>query len=304
MLLKPFSTSWNISYLDYLKQNYFIKIPEKGFKKVNIKGINKINESNFKKYDEIDPEKVIQRNFEDMDFSPILINENEGEAANKLLEGRTSHDSEDIEIKIQKFSIYDFGAIFTIEQIDLLWVSEIKDSDLSSGLDIINDSLKFSEKNDILEEFENSMLKFSKYLENPAKNFLLLESKKGFEKSIEGYKENPFAYFYLGLIYHRPTNLHDLKKSKDYFILSEKYAREIENEFLMALNNFMIGWIYYVEGDLDKAIEFTMNTLEIDSMLIPESYYNCETNNKYFLYYLPQFVSHQTMETLLLKKPF
>ena len=155
-----------------------------------------------------------------------------------------------------------------------MWIFELKDDDLASGMDIINDSLEFSEKQDILEIFEDSMSKFSKYLENPAKNLLLQESLEGFERSIKGYKENPFAYFYLGLIYHRPTDLHDLKKSKDYFILSEKYAKEIENDLLVALSNFMVGWISYVEGDLDKAIEVTLRAIESDSILIPESYYN------------------------------
>lgn len=274
MLLKPFSNLWDISYLDFLKQNYVVNIPNIGLKKINLKGINRINESNFKDSKEIEEKQLVKRNFEDMDFSPTLINKNEMEAAKKLLDGRTSYESEDSEIKIQKLSFYDFGAIFSIEQLDILWMFEVKDDDLASGIDIINDSLNFSEKQDILEIFENSMLKFSKYLENPAKNFLLQEALKGFEKSVEGYKENPFAYFYLGLIYHRPTDLYDLKKSKDFFILSEKYAKEIENDLLVALCNFMIGWISYVEGDLDKAIEGSLKAIERDSILIPEAYYN------------------------------
>ena len=274
MLLKPFSNSWDISYLDFLKQSYVVNVPNMGLKKINLKGINRINESNLKGYKNIEEKQLIKRNFEDMDFSPTLINKSEKEAAKKLLDGRTSYESEDSEIKIQKLSMYDFGAIFSIEQLDILWMFELKDDDLASGIDIVNDSLELSEKQDILEIFENSMLKFNKYLENPAKNFLLQESLKGFERSIEGYKENPFAYFYLGLIYHRPTDLYDLKKSKDYFILSEKYAKEMENDLLVALSNFAIGWISYVEGDLDKAIEVTLRAIESDSILIPESYYN------------------------------
>ena len=77
MLLKPFSNSWNISYLDFLKQSYVVNVPNMGLKKINLKGINRINGVNLKDYKNIEEKQLVKRNFEDMNFSPILINKNE-----------------------------------------------------------------------------------------------------------------------------------------------------------------------------------------------------------------------------------
>ncbi|NOR46227.1 MAG: hypothetical protein GQ534_11630, partial [Candidatus Delongbacteria bacterium] len=216
MLLKPFSNSWKISYLEFLKQSYFIKLPDMGPKKVNLKGINKINEANFKEYKEIDEKQLVDRNFEKMTFSTTLI-KSETEHAKKLLQQRTIEEDEGNEIKIQKYTMNDFGAIFSIELFEMLWINEIKNGELTEDLDVIRDSMTFGEHNEELRIFEKAIDLYGKYLGKPTKKDLLDESIKYLNKSIDGYKENPFAYFYLGLIYHRPTDYFDLQKSKEAF---------------------------------------------------------------------------------------
>ncbi|MDA3886105.1 MAG: hypothetical protein PF638_10985 [Candidatus Delongbacteria bacterium] len=273
MLLKPFSTSWKISYLEFLMQSYFIKLPDMGPKKVNLKGINRINEANFKNHKNLDEKQLIERNFEKMNFSKTLIN-SETDHAKRLLEHRTIDEDQGEEIKIQKYTMNDYGAIFSIELFDMLWINEIKNGELTEDLDVIKDSMTFSEHNKELSIFEESATKYSKYLDNPTKTNLLDESLQGFNKSIEGYKENPIAYFYLGLIYHHPSDLFDLDKSMEAFKNAEKYALENEEKVFAAYIDYILGWIYYIKGNIDEAIKVSLNSLDKDSIILSETYFN------------------------------
>ncbi|MDA3778809.1 MAG: hypothetical protein PF487_01015 [Bacteroidales bacterium] len=273
MLLKPFSTSWDISYLEFLKQSYFIKLPDMGPKKVNLKGINKINEANFKEYKNIDEKQLVERSFEGLTFFPALF-KSETEHAKKLLQQRTIEENEDSDIKIQKFTMNDFAAIFSIELFDMLWINEVANGDLTDDMDVVRDSMTFGEHIKELEIFEKSIEQYSKYLENPAKYFYLENALEGFNKTIEGYKENPFAHFYIGLIYHRPTDLFNLQKSIEAFKNAEKYALEKEEKIFAAYVDYILGWIYYIEGDIDEAIKVSLNSLDKDSIILSETYYN------------------------------
>ncbi|MBN2789155.1 MAG: hypothetical protein JXR69_03095 [Candidatus Delongbacteria bacterium] len=273
MLLKPYSTSWKITYLEFLMQSYFLKLPEMGPKKVNIKGINKINEANLKGYKSIEEDQLINRNFEAMKFSKTLIN-SESEHAKRLLQNRTTEEDDDNEIVIQKYNMNDYGAIFTIELFDILWLYEVKNGDLTEDLDIIKDTMTFGEHNKELTTFEEALEFFGNYLENPAKKELLEKAIEGLNKSLEGYKENPFAYFCLGLIYHRPTDNYDLVKAEECFLNAEKHAVDNENKIFAAYIEFMLGWIYYIRGDIDKAIKVTLKSLSKDEIILSETYYN------------------------------
>ena len=273
MLLKPFSTSWEISYLEFLKQSYFIKLPDMGPKKVNLKGINKINEANFKEYKEIAEKELVERNFEVMTFSSTLI-KSETEHAKRLLENRTIEENEGSEIKIQKYTMNDFAAIFSIELFDMLWINEVKNGELTEDLDVIRDTMTFGGHNEDLRVFEKSIKQYSKYLENPTKTEFLAESLKGINKSLEGYKQNPFAYFYLGLIYHRPTDLFDLQKAIEAFKNAEKYALENEEKVFAAYIDYILGWIYYINGNIDEAIKVSLNSLDKDLIILSETYFN------------------------------
>lgn len=273
MLLKPFSTSWKISYLDFLKQSYFIKLPDMGPKKVNLKGINKINKANFKEYKEITEKELVERNFEVMKFSSTLI-KSETDHAKKLLENRAIEQNEGSEIKIQKYTMNDFAAIFTIELFDMLWINEVKNGELTEGLDVVRDTMTFGKHNEELRIFEESISLYDKYLENPTKTELLNQSLKGINQSIEGYNKNYYAYFYLGLIYHRPTDIFDLQKSIEAFTIAEKYALENDEKFFGAYIGYILGWIYYIEGDVDEAIKISLKSLDKDSIILSETYFN------------------------------
>lgn len=244
-----------------------------GTKKVNLKGINRINETNFKGYKPIIQDQLIERNFEVMTFSPTLIN-SETEHAKRLLQQRAIDENENSEIKIQKYTMNDFAAIFTIELFDLLWINEVVSGDLTDDMDVIRDSMTFGEHVKELDIFEKSMGKYSKYLENPAKHTYLEDAYEGFKNTIKGYKENPFAYFYLGLIYHRPSHYYDLEKSKEAFKNAEKYALENERKVFSAYIDFILGWICYVEGNIDEAINVTLQSLDKDLIILSETYYN------------------------------
>ena len=130
-----------------------------GPKKVNLKGINRINEANFKEYKEIAEKELVERNFEVMTFSSTLI-KSETEHAKRLLENRTIEEDESSEIKIQKYTMNDFAAIFSIELFDMLWINEVKNGELAEDLDIIRDTMTFGEHNEDLRIFEKSIKQY------------------------------------------------------------------------------------------------------------------------------------------------
>jgi len=259
MIQKPFSRLLNISYRDFLNQNYYVALNHHGLKKINLKGLNTISKANDPGFIEIEEKQIIQRKFESFDLSSELIVNEEKELVAEIIKDN---------------SFYNLGAAFSIEMIDIVWIFEMSSEEFRKGLAVIEDSLHFCDKADSYIKFIESTKKYLKYLENPSDHRLLSEVKQGFEDCIKEYKGNPFTHFMLGLIYHRPTVYFDLKKSLKEFSEAKHYSLEIENQFMAAMCNYMIAWFSYLDSDIDKAIELSLIAIDNEFMNIPEIYFN------------------------------
>jgi len=271
MIQKPFSRLLNISYRDFLNQNYFVALNNHGLKKINLKGLNTISKANDPDFVEIEEDQIIQRKFESFDLSSELIVNEEKELVAEIIKERLERTDQDGNMDI---SFYNLGAAFSVEMIDIVWIFEMSSEEFKKGLAIIEDSLHFCDKADSYNKFIESTKKYLKYLENPSEHKLLSEVKQGFEDCIKDYKGNPFAHFMLGLIYHRPTVYFDLSRSLKEFSEAKRYSLEIENQFMAAMCNYMIAWFSYLDSDIDKAIELSLVAIDNEFMNIPEIYFN------------------------------
>lgn len=268
MLLKPYSVSSGIDYLDFLKSNYICRIKDHGLKKINVKGLNKIGKANDPDFKELNEENNPKRKFEELELNPILICEEEKKDASKILKTRFD-DKSDVNLNFSGIS-----SSFSIEMSDIIAVDEMKFGDLSKGIEVIKDSMIFAEKVEAFECFADNLEKYSKYLENPSDFNILKESKSGLEECLSVYSANPYANFLLGLIYHRPGNYFDLKKSAEYFESSKRHSSEMEDHYMKALSGFMLSWLYYVTNEPEKAISELIEVTDEEFMRIPEVYYN------------------------------
>jgi hypothetical protein len=271
MIQKPFSRLLNISYRDFLNQNYFIALNNHSLKKINLKGLNTISKANDPDFVEIEEGQIIQRKFESFDLSPELIVNEEKELVAEIIKERLEKTDQYGNMDI---SFNNLGAAFSIEMIDIVWIFEMSSEEFRKGLAVIEDSLHFCEKADSYNKFIESSKKYLEYLENPSEHKLLSEVKQGFEDCVKDYDGNPFAHFMLGLIYHRPTVYFDLKKSVKEFSEAKRYSLEIENHYMTAMCNYMIAWFSYLESDVDKAIELSLVAIDNEFMNIPEIYFN------------------------------
>lgn len=271
MILKPFSHQAEMDYKAFLRQNYYVLLKENIIKKLNLKGINKISKENDDSFIELNESQIISRKFEDQILSPDLISEAEIPVISEIAKEKLEKNEDS---KVKEISFLTLGSSFPSEMFDIVWVLEMASQEIKSGLEVIKDSIIFSEKSDNFEKCTENFKIYKNYLENPSDYKLLKSAKEGFEKCIEDYKGNPFPHFYLGLIYHRPTNIFDLDKSLNEFIEAKKYADEIENHYFSAICGFIISWLYYVNNDLDKAIECSLGAIENEFMNLPEIYFN------------------------------
>lgn len=271
MILKPFSRSMNISYRDFLNQNYFVALNDHGLKKINLKGINKISKENDPNFTEIPEENLVPRKFEDFNLSPELIKNEEKQTVANVVKGRLEKVDKDGDVEI---SFSHLGAAFSIDMLDIVWIFEMASGEVTGGLEVIKDSMNFCDKGSTFDLTIESSKKYLKYLENPSDHGLLVNVKQGFEDCIKEYDGNPFAHFMLGLIYHRPTVFYDLKKSIFEFSKAKEFFVEIENHYLKELTDFILAWLYYIDSDTDKAIELSLEAIEEKFMSIPEIYYN------------------------------
>jgi len=271
MILKPFSRSMGVSYRDFLNQNYFLALNDHGLKKINLKGIIKISKENDPDYKEIAESDIIPRRFEEFQLNPVLISESVKSNVISIVKDRLEKVDKDGNVDISFTSL---GSVFSIEMLDIVWIFELASDDVRNGLEVIKDSLHFCDKAGSYELLVESFKKYLKYLENPSDHSLLVEVKNGFEQCIIDYSGNPFAHFMLGLIFHRPTAIFDIKRSIEEFSEAKKYFIEIENNYLTALCNYILAWLYYIDLDTDKAIELSLEAVDFEFMGIPEIYYN------------------------------
>lgn len=271
MILKPFSRSMNISYRDFLNQNYFVALNDHGLKKINLKGINKISKENDPDFKEIEEKDIIPRKFEEFNLTRDLIAEEEkdfiSDISKKRLEPTDSSETADI-------SFYKLGATFTFEMLDIVWLNETANTEIQNALDVIKDSLIFSGKGELNDIFTGLTQKYLKYLENPSDNKLFSEIKEGIEECIKNYNENPFSHIFLGMIFLRPSRYFDMNKANEEFLSAKKYSLEIENHYILGYCNFVLAWIAYLNDDTDSAIELSNEAIDSEFMNIPEIYFN------------------------------
>lgn len=271
MILKPFSHDLGISYLDFLLQNYFLLVNRTSLKKVNIKGVNKISSSINKEFTELTDNDIINRKFEDMQLSNIIISkENIPEVSDMTRSRLGSADGEAAE----GLSFSGLGAVFSIEMFDVIWLEELFSDAHRSGIEIIKDTMIFGEKSHLFEKFTDNIKTYEKYLQNPSEFTLINNIRSETEKIFEEYSENPYDHFLLALIYHRPTSFHNVSEAEKEFSKSRKLSAEIENNELAALCDMMISWLAYVEKDYDKAIEISQRALDLEFFSVPEIYFN------------------------------
>ncbi len=269
MLLKPFSVNSVQTYKEFLLQNYFFRIPDKGLKKINLKGINKIGSANNEGFHEFAEADILQRSVEDYDLNTVLVASEEKPALTDLMKARFVNMQQN-----GKLSFSNTGSAFSIELLDIIFLDELKSGELIKSLEIIKDSMIFAEKGNIFESFAKCLESYEKYLENPSDHKLFSDTKEELESGLETYEANPFAHFLLGLIYHRPTSFFDPEKSVEAFLKAKKFSEEIEDHYLKALSDFMISWLFYLKRDFDAAVDYLQKSADEEFLGIPETYYN------------------------------
>jgi tetratricopeptide (TPR) repeat protein len=261
----------NISYRDFLNQNYFVALNDHGLKKINLKGINKISKENDPNFTEIPEKNLVPRKFEDFNLSPELIKNEEKQTIANIVKSRLEKVDIDGDVEI---SFTHLGAAFSVDMLDIVWIFEMASEEVRDGLEVIKDSLSFCDKGCTFDLTIESSKRYLKYLENPSDHGLLASVKKDFEDCVKEYDGNPFAHFMIGMIHHRPTVFYDLKKSIFEFTKAKEFFVEIENHYLKALTNFILAWLYYIDSDTDRAIELSLEAIDEEFMNIPEIYYN------------------------------
>jgi len=271
MILKPYSHNLGISYKDFLLQNYFILINKTNLKRVNVKGINKISSSNNNEFEEFNDDEIINRRFEDMQLSSVLISKGNISEINDLARSRLVPADGEIH---HGLSFFGLGAVFSIEMFDIIWLEELMTEAHRSSIEIIKDTMIFGEKSHLFEEFINHLKIYEKYLQNPSEFDLIKNIKFKTEKILEEYNENPYDHFLLALIYHRPTSFYNLSEAKKELIKSRELSAEIENNELEALCDMMIAWLSYIDKDYDNAIEISQKALDLEFFSVPEIYFN------------------------------
>lgn len=271
MILKPFSNKMEISYRDFLNQNYFIVTDKHELKKVNLKGINSISSANDPLFEELNDNKLILRKFDSFAISPSLLSENDKPKIAETVKSRLEKDpaAEDNDISFTKL-----GAAFSIEMFDIIWIFETDSKDMHNVLEVLKDSCEFCGKGEQFDNCVTGIRNYYDYLKNPTDFSKLSAIKADLEKCIAEYEGNPFAHFIMGLIYHRPTQFFDTEKSFSAFTQAKKFFSELECKNLTAHCDFMLGWLSYVKNDIDSAIKFTSDAVNPEIKVIPEILYN------------------------------
>lgn len=271
MILKPFSMKMDIEYRKFLEQNYYIVLKNNSLKRVNIKGINSISGSNNDNYVELREEDLINRRFEDLDIMPAILQNSEKSGISDMLKLRTGQSENESQNDILFYSL---GSVFSMEMTDIVSLNELLSQKHRDGIDIIKDTMIFSEKGHLFEKFTANLDNYLKYLRNPSDFGLLKQMKESIEETLKEYDENPYDHFMLGLILLRPTRFYDEKRSAEEFCKSLHIAKEIENVHLTALCSFILAWISYLSEDSESAVKFSLEAIRSCPADIPELFYN------------------------------
>ncbi|HQO08579.1 MAG TPA: hypothetical protein PLK90_00110 [Clostridiales bacterium] len=271
MLLKPFSNKMNISYKDFLKQNYFISVNSKGLKKVNLKGMNIISKACDANSNEIKENDIIRRSFAEMELTPELMTAEEKPFLEEIITARLAK----IERNAQKdVSFYNLGAAFSIEMFDIIWLFELRSEDSTDAVNSVKEALRSTGRIELFEKWTRTAEDYLEYLENPADFVLLTQIKEKTEECVKEYEGNLFARFLLGLIYLKPAAYFDLNKAEQSIIEAAKTAADFGNSYLSALCDFLMGWISYLRSDYKKAVEYTLSAIDKEFINMPELYFS------------------------------
>lgn len=271
MILKPFSNHMNISYKDFLLQNYFIAMNNRGLKKINLKGINIISKENDQSFTELREFDLIRRNFNDFTLTPELVSAEEKPLVEEIVNNRLAKVNKNGE---QDVSFYNLGAAFSIEMFDIIWIFELSSDEIGAALESMKETLDSTGKSDVFEKWVQTSDKYLRYLENPADHALFTEARNDCEKCIEDYDKNLFAHFMLGLIYLKPTIFYNTGKAVEEFTKTRNISGELENTYINAMCDYMLAWIAYINSDYKKAITYSLSAIDNEFMNIPEIYYN------------------------------
>ncbi|MDD3045935.1 MAG: hypothetical protein PHF33_10810 [Candidatus Delongbacteria bacterium] len=271
MILKPFSMKVGIGYRKFLEQNYFIVLKNNSLKRVNLKGINSISSPNNDEFIELQEEDLIIRRFEDIDIIPVILHNSEKTGITDMLKPRMGQSESESQNDILFSSL---GSVFSMEMTDIVSLNELLSQKHRNGIDIIKDTMIFSEKGHLFEKFTANLDNYLKYLRNPSDFGLLKQIKESIEETLKEYDENPFDHFMLGLILMRPTRFYDEKRSAEEFGKCLNIAKEIENVHLTALCSFILAWIAYLSDDSESAVKFSLEAIRLCPTDIPELFYN------------------------------
>ncbi len=165
-------------------------------------------------------------------------------------------------------------ASFDMGFADILAEFELQRSEIQVGFEKLADLLENSRKTQARERYLDGKQAYERFQQFPDEPQFLLDARDYLEESVEIYRGNPFCHFYLGHIYQESEPIFDLERSLKHYELCATYAKGLENTQLAALGYFFAGWIQYVLGDRERAIEQALKALEYDPEGLPENYYN------------------------------
>ncbi|MCB0835689.1 MAG: hypothetical protein KDD99_03430 [Bacteroidetes bacterium] len=151
---------------------------------------------------------------------------------------------------------------------------ELQREEIQEGFVKLTDILENNRKTEARERYRDGKQEYERYLQHPDEPQFLIDAYDYLQESIKTYRGNPFCHLYLGHIYHEPAQYYDLEKALEHYLLCATYAKGIPNNPLVALGYFMAGWIHYVTGNVEAAIEAGEKSLEYDEKGIPENYFN------------------------------
>lgn len=157
---------------------------------------------------------------------------------------------------------------------------ELQRKELANGLQQIANLLENSQKTKAKEAYLDGERAFSKFLQFPDETLFLSDAIEKFEESISIYKDNPYAYLYLGHAYLKNSDQYDEQKAIDSYKKCITYARGAENNKLAGLGAFFGGWAYYINEQPEEAVILTEKSVSFDGSN-SAAYYNLAKYNAY-----------------------
>jgi tetratricopeptide (TPR) repeat protein len=151
---------------------------------------------------------------------------------------------------------------------------ELQREEMQDGFARLADLLAHQQKTRARERFLDGKLEFERYQAHPDEPQLLIDARDYLHDSLQQYRGNPFAHFLLGLIYLEPVAHFDPGRALDHFLRGVTYAKSLENYPLAALCAFEAGWVHYLRGEIEQAIEQSELARSFDPDALPENYFH------------------------------